>query len=218
MSDLLAYSVQGLDNTGAFESGEGSGDGNPDSRADSLESRSSTSVQQSNPSSIIPTTSFDNSMVYNSYAGVDIVAHMVLPGEEPVELGELQTFSYSSHRENVPVRTLGHSSPIGFVKGSRTIAGSMIFTVFNNYAFYRFRTFQHAIANRLYPVADMLPPMDMVLTFSNEYGSLSKMKVYGVTFVDEGATMSIDDLITESTMSYMARGIQPLTGYYDQTG
>lgn len=94
-----------------------------------------------------------------------------------------------------------------------TIAGSMIFTVFNSYAFYRFEQFQKAIQSGMYPVADMLPPFDVVITFANEYGVFSKMKIYGVTFVDEGGVMSIDDIITESTFSYMARGIQPLTGY-----
>lgn len=156
----------------------------------------------------------DGRFIYNSYAGVDIVATIVLPDDEPVNLGELQTLSYSIHRENAPVRLLGHTSPAGFVNGPRTIAGSMIFTVFNNYAFYRLRQFQHAIRYRLYPVADMLPPFDMVLTFANEYGVFSKMKLLGVTFVDEGGTMSIDDIIQEQTFSYMARGIQPLTGYY----
>lgn len=151
---------------------------------------------------------------YTSFAGVDIVAQIVLPNEDPMTLGELQTISYSIHRENHPVRTLGHVSPIGFVRSGRTIAGSMIFTVFNNYAFYKLRQYQEAIANNLYPLADMLPPLDIVLTFANEYGLFSKMKIYGVTFIDEGGTMSIDDLITESTMTYMARGIQPLTGFH----
>lgn len=150
---------------------------------------------------------------YNSFAGVDIVAQIVLPNEEPMTLGELQTISYSIHRENHPVRTLGHVSPVGFVRSGRTIAGSMIFTVFNNYAFYKLRQYREAIANDLYPLADMLPPLDIVLTFANEYGIFSKMKIYGITFIDEGGTMSIDDLITESTLTYMARGIQPLTGY-----
>lgn len=94
-----------------------------------------------------------------------------------------------------------------------TIAGSMIFTVFNNYAFYRLSRYQDALSSGLYPLADMLPPFDMVLTFANEYGIFSKMKILGLTFVDEGGTMSIDDLITESTLTYMARGIQPLTGF-----
>jgi hypothetical protein len=155
-----------------------------------------------------------------SFAGVDIQATMVLPrmGTETssdvgdfIELGEIQTISYSVHRENSPVRTLGHVNPRGFVKGSRTIAGSLIFTVFNEYAFYRIKRFKNALANKNYaPLADMLPPFDIVLTFFNEYGLAAKMKIYGVTIVDEGQTMSVDDLITEQTYTYMARGIQPL--------
>lgn len=152
-------------------------------------------------------------VTYTSYSGSDIVAELVLPGEKPITLGELQTLSYSIHRENNPVRFLGHVSPSGFVKGARTIAGSMIFTVFNYYAFYRVKQFQSAINVGLYPVADMLAPFDIVITFANELGTFSKMKLFGVTFVDEGGTMSIDDLIIEQTYSWMARGIQPLTGY-----
>jgi hypothetical protein len=49
-----------------------------------------------------------------------------------------------------------------------------------------------------------------VLSFFNEYGLAGKMKIYGITIVDEGQTMSVDDLITEQTYMYMARGIQPL--------
>ena len=48
------------------------------------------------------------------------------------------------------------------------------------------------------------------LTFFNEYGNAAKMKIFGVTIVDEGQTMSIDDLITEQTYTFMARGIQPM--------
>jgi hypothetical protein len=152
-------------------------------------------------------------VIYTSYSGVDIVAEIILPNEKPITLGELQTISYSTHRENIPVRFLGHVNPSAFLKGPRTIAGSLIFTVFNYYAFYRIRQFQAAVAGGLYPLADMLPPFDVVITFANESGSLSKMKIYGVTIVDEGQTMSIDDLMTEQTFAYMARGIQPMTAF-----
>jgi hypothetical protein len=158
-----------------------------------------------------------------SFAGVDINATIVLPtinretgtiGESDVlELAELQTISYSIHRENAPIRTLGHSNPRGFIKGGRTIGGSLIFTVFNEYAFYRIREFRQMMAETglfFAPLADMLPPFDIVLSFFNEYGLGAKMKIYGVTIVDEGGTMSVDDLITEQTYTYMARGIQPL--------
>jgi hypothetical protein len=128
-------------------------------------------------------------------------------------MAELQTISYSIHRENSPIRTLGHVNPKGFVKGGRTIAGSLIFTVFNEYAFYRIKEFRQMMAETglfFAPLADMLPPFDIVLSFFNEYGLAAKMKLYGVTIVDEGGTMSVDDLITEQTYTFMARGIQPL--------
>jgi hypothetical protein len=158
-----------------------------------------------------------------SYAGTDISATIVVPnidrntktvGESDIlEMAEIQTISYSIHRENSPVRTLGHVNPRGFVKGGRTIAGSLIFTVFNEYAFYRIKEFSQMMSETglfFAPLADMLPPFDIVLSFFNEYGMASKMKIYGVTIVDEGGTMSVDDLITEQTYTFMARGMQPL--------
>lgn len=152
--------------------------------------------------------------LYTSYAGVDIVASMIIPGQDkPLELGELQTISYSIHRENSPVRVLGRVGPRGFVKGPRTIAGSLIFTQFDKYAFYKLQTFREHLKTGLFPLSDMLPPFDVTISFANEMGSFSKMRIYGITIVDEGSTMSVDDLITEQTFTYMARGIQPMVNY-----
>lgn len=158
-----------------------------------------------------------------SFTGADAVATMIIPkmGEngkltnngDVITLGDLQTISYSIHRENSPVRTLGHTNVRGFVKGSRTIAGSLIFTVFNEYAFYKIAHFKDLLAGKngfFAPLADMLPPFDVVISFFNEYGQSSKMKIFGITIVDEGQTVSIDDLLVEQTYTYMARGIQPM--------
>lgn len=158
-----------------------------------------------------------------SYAGSDAVATILIPtiGQDGritsdgdvLVLGELQTISYSIHRENSPVRTLGHVNPRGFVKGSRTIAGSLIFAVFNEYVFYRIKQYKDLLARKngfFAPLADMLPPFDIVVSFFNEYGHSSKMKIFGVTIVDEGQTVSVEDIMTEQTYTYMARGIQPM--------
>lgn len=156
-------------------------------------------------------------VLYNSYAGTDIVATILVPNEKTdLTLGELQTISYSIHRENSPVRVLGNVNPAGFVRGPRTIAGSLIFTQFDEYTFYRLQQFKEMMRHNLFPLADMLPPFDIILTFSNELGLVSKLKIFGVTIVDEGGTMSVDDLITEQTYTYMARGIQPLINYTPQ--
>lgn len=159
-----------------------------------------------------------------SFSGADAVATMIIPkiGEngkltnegDAIVLGDLQTISYSIHRENSPVRTLGHTNVRGFVKGSRTIAGSLIFTVFNEYAFYKITKFRELLGREsngfFAPLADMLPPFDVVISFYNEYGQSSKMKIFGISIVDEGQTVSIDDLLVEQTYTYMARGIQPM--------
>jgi len=167
---------------------------------------------------------FDRSISNYSYSGTDAVATIIVPvidengyytGKENLELGELQTISYSMHRENSPIRTIGNVNPRGFIKGGRTIAGSLIFTTFREYAFYRLQAFRKFLSNSannqfFAPLADMLPPFDIVITFADEYGGGSKMKIFGVTIVDEGQTVSVDDLITEQTYTYMARGIQPM--------
>jgi len=165
----------------------------------------------SDPSQFAPSTR----VKYNSYSGADITASLISPDDEEsiLTLGELQTISYSIHRENTPVRGLGHSNPCGFVKGPRTIAGSLIFTQFDSYTFYRLKKYQDLVESYMYPLGDMMPPFDILLSFSNEFGSFSKMKIFGITIVDEGATMSIEDLVTEQTYTYMARGIQPITSY-----
>lgn len=167
-------------------------------------------------------------VVYESFSGADISAQILLPNEKkPLVLGELQTLSYSIHRENKPVRLLGRVNAAGFVKGGRTIAGSLIFTTFNNYAFYRLEQYKDLVygttnytslaPNPMFPLADMLPPFDIVITFVNESGSFARQKILGATIVDEGGTMSIDDLVTESTYTFMARGIQPITAYVPET-
>lgn len=158
-----------------------------------------------------------------SFSGADAVVTLIIPviGEDGkitsdgdiIELGELQTLSYSIHRENSPIRTLGHVNARGFIKGGRTIAGSLIFAVFNEYAFYRIKQYRDFLARKngfFAPLADMLPPFDIVVSLFNEYGQFAKMKIFGVTIVDEGQTLSIEDLYTEQTYTFMARGIQPL--------
>jgi hypothetical protein len=49
----------------------------------------------------------------------------------------------------------------------------------------------------------------------NEYGAVSRLVLYGVELVNEGQTMSIDDLITENVVNFVARHIEPM---YDMRG
>ena len=135
-----------------------------------------------------------------------------------LELAEAQTLSVSSHRDKFPVRALGSVGPRGWSRGMRTIAGTMIFTVFNRHPlgkilygdFYSFEGHTSGTRDEGYELPDQLPPMDLMLLGANEYGYLCRMILYGVEFVSEGMTFSIEDLITESQLQYVARDWDPL--------
>ena len=58
---------------------------------------------------------------------------------------------------------------------------------------------------------DQLPPFDVTLAAANEYGSLAVMKVFGVELLNEGYGVSIDDIVSEQQMTYVARSILPWT-------
>jgi len=58
---------------------------------------------------------------------------------------------------------------------------------------------------------DQIPPFDITLACANEYGALAVMKIMGVEILNEGTGVSIDDIVTEQTMTYVARQVLPLT-------
>jgi hypothetical protein len=135
-------------------------------------------------------------------------------------LAEIQTVSYSIFREKSPVRTLGSVYPRAYVRGPRTIGGSMIFTVFHqhvlheildlNLKFYNTGTSDHDKYIYTTNLPDQLPPLDISFIFANEYGALSHMGLYGVEFIQEGTTLSIEDIFTENVVQYVARDMDPI--------
>jgi len=59
--------------------------------------------------------------------------------------------------------------------------------------------------------SDQIPPFTITLTGQNEYGSTSVMALLGVEFINEGSGISIDDIVTETQMTFVARAIQTWT-------
>lgn len=58
---------------------------------------------------------------------------------------------------------------------------------------------------------DQLPPFDITLTFANEYGQTAFKKIYDVDLMNEASGASVDSIVMEQQMSYVARRISPLT-------
>ena len=129
-------------------------------------------------------------------------------------LATCQTLSISTFRDKKDVRACGSVYPRGFTRGARQIAGSLVFTVFDESVLWDILEAHpsdfDAGESFTSAIMDQLPPVDILVFFANEYGSLSRMTIYGVEFVSEGQVMSIEDILTESTVSYAARDLDPM--------
>lgn len=137
-------------------------------------------------------------------------------GASTITLGTLQTLSIQSVREKFAVRALGHAYAKAYTRGTRTLAGSMIFTLFEEHPLSKLinamglsdRWKSPEIA-RLLP--DQIPPIDITIIFANEYGVISQQKLYGVEFVNDSTTYSIENLLSEQILQFTCRDIDILT-------
>lgn len=55
--------------------------------------------------------------------------------------------------------------------------------------------------------SDQIPPFTITLTSMNEYGNISVLHIIGVELINEGSGVSIDDIVTETQMTFVARSI-----------
>jgi hypothetical protein len=58
--------------------------------------------------------------------------------------------------------------------------------------------------------SDQIPPFDITITFANEYGQAATRTIYGVELLNEGSGASMDDIVIEETMTYVARDVGPM--------
>lgn len=163
----------------------------------------------------------------DAYSATDIEAVVIgtdktTGRDKIVRIGDIQTLTYSVHRDASPVRTLGRSNPQAYTMGARTIAGSMIFATFNKRALVDLYSGASEVnlagtipsdlqdpisAAKILKPSDTIPPFDIILYFASENGNDSVMVLYRVQIMSEGQTFSIQDVYTEHTMQYVAAGI-----------
>jgi len=155
-----------------------------------------------------------------SFSGTDVHATAFLNIEDVdnthpafkqyVRLGELQTITVSSNRGICPVRALGEHWVREYVKGTRTFAGSMIFSVLEKDVF---SDILHLDKNEnpgpYKTVSDQLPPITIGLSAINEMGYEASMFLYGVTLTNFGMALSVDDIFIETTYNYVAKWATP---------
>lgn len=137
-------------------------------------------------------------------------------GSTTCVLENLQTLSVQTYREKNAVRSLGKSYVSGYVRGPRTIGGSMIFTMIQEHPLTKLIKAMDSASlygetqydlNLSSLISDQMPPIDLTIVFANEYGSISRMGIYGVEFMTDGLTLSSEDMLTEVVCQFVARDI-----------
>lgn len=169
------------------------------------------------------------SLKLDSFSGTDLSAILVMPTPSASTMkqlnldpdkykypttrvfAELQTLSISSARSVAPVRRLGEAHVHEYLRGPRTIAGSMVFTTFSRDVFAEFyRLHGSDTFNQNVPMhVDQIPEFHILIQAANEYGTFGAMALVGVTLTNFGTTMSVHDLMLESSYTYVARMMYP---------
>lgn len=149
------------------------------------------------------------SKYYQSFSGTDTLAFIMLPGCIPVLIGSLTTISYSMYRNKKPVINIGRTNINGVTRGSRIYAGTMIFTLINQHWLKELQEQQEIswLANYTELKTDEMPLFDIMIISANEYGNCVSMYIWGIDITDEAQTISVEDLFTENTFSFIARDI-----------
>lgn len=176
------------------------------------------------------------SITFNTFSGTDM---RVFFG--PNEVGTLMAITIAISRDKSAIYTCLSTNPKGFSRGKRAITGSMVFGQFDRHAILHGpyhemlqqkdvigknddldanildSTLYRNVTNDLFGRArdlqysDQLPPFDVVITFSNDQGAASVIKVIGVEIVTEGYGYTMEDMSQDMAVSYVAREVLPLT-------
>jgi len=168
---------------------------------------------------------------YHSYSGTDMLCLMHMPrtphhdytkmgytAEEAREVSqtavkafaELQTLTVSSARNVSPVRRLGESHVHKYTRGARTIAGTLVFALLDRDVFGEFyRQNPNEVDSGAPFFVDQIPEFHIFVSGENEYGGRVSAGLLNITLTNFGQTVSVDDIYTEVTYTYVAQFFLP---------
>lgn len=157
-----------------------------------------------------------------SYSGADCRVYVSEENGKVFSLRSLATASVSVHEAKAPVRALGRRSVVGFTESIRTIAGSLVFVLVNDHPLKHLKN--QRIRNRnwskdrpTYPLeqlqlSTLLNPINLYFVYKTEISkqnSQGEMWVKGVRFINEGIVTSVNDMVTEIVMQFVAEEVVP---------
>ncbi len=142
-----------------------------------------------------------------SFSGCDTVVSANINGKVYI-LGSLETVSISTFMDTAPVRVLGKDAPTRYKQGTRTVSGTMIFSKVYKGEMEKMikENYQFAIGDvKGQQAHDRLPPFDVTINVATEYSPETKTaNLLGVTITAGGMTLSVHDVYTEQTYSFVA--------------
>lgn len=167
-------------------------------------------------------------MKYNySYSGADCDVFATRDGVNGglIHLENIATVSISMYEAKAPVRRLGHAAPIGFTGNIRSIAGSLIFVVVREHplrkVMQKFKRFKKHVDDEKTQKgfeqsedvfnAGMILPFNLMLMYKNEVDKLGAgIRINNVEFISEGIVTSVNDMVTEVVLQFVATEIDQL--------
>jgi hypothetical protein len=152
-----------------------------------------------------------------SFSGSDCKVYAYYKKTQAIHLDNISTVSVSVHEAKAPVRRLGHMAPVGYTRGIRTIAGSLVFTIVGSEHPLEYLRKNDPKKNHYWskdnsnsrnnPVR--LSPFNLMLLYKTElpHSVGSKLVLKKVEFLNEGIVTSVNDLISEVVMQFVALDI-----------
>lgn len=154
---------------------------------------------------------------FHSFSGAETRVTASINGIS-IPLNDITTLSYSVYRDKYEVKTLGNSNVRGRTRGSRTVAGTIIFIHTAEHPLLKLmnsKAVRTTFSGSYY--SDEIIPMDLTMTFiqqtteNNQAANLvSRITLRGVEFTTEAATWSIHQPMTELTVQYVALSVEPM--------
>lgn len=149
------------------------------------------------------------------YFSSDIKQATIKP--QTILIDSLGTISISIHESKSPVRRLGHMAPVGYTRAIRTIAGSMVLTIIGSEhplkelssVDPRSIVYYSQDANNSGNIVTKISPFNLILLYQSELpGSKgAKLELKGVEFINEGIVTSVNDLVSEVVLQFVALDI-----------
>lgn len=151
-------------------------------------------------------------------------------------IGSAITISYSVYRAKSPVYRLGDTTPNGFSIGKKTVAGSIVKAVMEEDELSNYinsliakgilgssqvvSVNDTSFAKELSTIMkDDLLDFNIILLFSSEYHDTVKQEtIYGANIINNGQVMSVMDLFTETTFSFVAKDVRQMHSVTDVLG